>query len=85
MAGESETGVRTEVQLETEGWHGQPGPRAEQMSATTLFLTPVPVLVALRKHLAEKFMTLGGSCPPSKAACTPPAVTACSGPPTGPS
>lgn len=51
---------------------GHPGPRAEQMSATTCFLTPVRVLVTLRKRPAEKFMTLGGSCPPSKALPPPP-------------
>lgn len=38
------------------------------MSATTCFLTPVRVLVTLRKQRVEKFMTLEVSCPPSKTA-----------------
>lgn len=54
------------------GWHGHPCPRAEQMSATTCFLTPVRVLVTLRMQPAEKFMTLEVSCPPSKTAALPP-------------
>lgn len=58
-------------------WHGHPGPRAEQMSATTCFLTPVRVLVTPRMQLAEKFMTLGVSCPPSKTAALPPLLPRC--------
>lgn len=54
------------------GWHGHQGPRAEQMSATTCFLTPVRVLVTPRMQPAEKFMTLEVSCPPSKTAALPP-------------
>lgn len=57
-----------------EGWHGHPGPRAEQMSATTCFLTPVRVLVSPRMQPAEKFMTLEVSCPPSKTAALPPLI-----------
>lgn len=68
-------GVRTEVEGGREGgrgWRGHPGPRAEQMSVTTCFLTPVRVLVTLRMQPAEKFMTLEVSCPPSKTAAPPP-------------
>lgn len=53
------------------GWHGHPGPRAEQMSVTTCFLTPVRVLVTPRMRPAEKFMTPEVSCPPSKTAASP--------------
>ena len=64
--------MRMEVRFQRKGWHGHPGPRAEQMSATTCFLTPVRGLVTLRKQPNEKFMTLEGCCPPSKAACALP-------------
>lgn len=52
--------------------HGHPGPRAQQMPATTCSLTPVRVLESRRKQPAEKFMTPEGSCPPSEAACALP-------------
>lgn len=59
------------------GWHGHQGPCAEQMSATTCFLTPVRVLVTPRMQPAEKFMTLEVSCPPSKTAALPPHLPRC--------
>lgn len=64
--GEDGSLVRTERGKRAKGRHGHPGPRAEQMSGTTCFLTPVRILVTPRMEPAEKFMTLEVSCPPSK-------------------
>lgn len=70
--GEDGSLVRSERGEMVRGRHGHPGPRAEQMSGTTCFLTPVRVLVTPRMEPAEKFMTLEASRPPSKTVVLPP-------------